>query len=190
MGTVNSLMPGTFNLIKYFPGVVKMVLSSPMQPIFRYNMEKYADNFATDYGYGQEVATIQAKFEFDKQTLRHFAENNNTPIGLFYQLDSTLYSIVASIVSGYPSDQNRIRSALTRMEKSVNDPNLPPKLKAELQAEIKETRDWYENEYLKANEDDKRALTIALRNVLEKLFKGKADIREIIIIMDKEQKEY
>lgn len=186
LGSVLSLLPAS-KLAR--PDLLK-IISSPMQPIFRYNIEKFADNFATDHGYGQEVATVQAKMEFNHDSLRYMAENNNSPIGLFYQIDSTLYDIFGSIMSGYPTNQNRIKSALSRMETSLNDPNLPPAIKAELKREVKETRDWYDNVYLKTTDDDKRKLTVGMRNLVEKLFDGKADIRELVILIDKEQKAY
>lgn len=157
----------------------------PFKMLFLYNDEKHSDSFAADYGYGLYLASALQKSYIEENTLR--SQLYNVPILNwfldFYDLQS---EIISSCLSGYPMDNNRIRSILDRMKRNLKDKELTPDLKKELEAQIKEFEDFYYNEYLSFSNDEnkQRVFTWVYKAAVEKLFAGKADLRELIYALD------
>lgn len=157
----------------------------PFKMLFLYNDEKHSDSFAADYGYGLYLASALQKMYIEENTLR--SQLYNVPILNwfldFYDLQS---EIISSCLSGYPMDNNRIRSLLDRMKRNLKDKELSPELRKELEAQIKEFEDFYYNEYLSFSNDEnkQRVFTWVYKAAVEKLFAGKADLRELIYALD------
>ena len=90
--------------------------------------------------------------------------------------------LLTPIITGYPSIQNRIRTGLDRLKRNLNDENLPEDLRKELEKQIEEYEDFYYNYYLSIENDEnkRRIFSWLYRGIVEKVFAGKADIRELI----------
>lgn len=150
-----------------------------------YNIEKHADSFAVDYGYGKELASALNKMSFNKGSVRH-AVMQVPVISWVYDLNDLVLSNLSSILSGYPVPSNRIRTILDRLNRSAKDPDLDPRIRADLLKQIKEMEKYYYETYLNfsENENKQRPFTYMYRYVCEKAFNGKMDIRELIHALD------
>lgn len=189
MSVVMDIVPSTLNFIpiKFKVRNTRIKISNPLNPfvsLFNYNVEKHADSVAVDYGYGEELARALAKLDFDPRRFRYTLENNNSPIGMVYQLDGLFASHMSSILSGYPTNQNRVKTALNRIEHSLEDPNLNPKMKKELEGQYKSFKKWYEEEYISVSDDDRRKVSNFYRQKAEEKVGGFFDLREIFALSD------
>lgn len=142
-----------------------------------YGTEKYADRFATDLGYGPKLASGLEKI--------HLQENSrsgleNLPLtGWIYDFNHVTIKLVSSMISGYPTEENRVRTILDNLDKSMNDPDIDPRAKKELLKQQKEMKAQYER-YLEISKDEKlsKPFTALYRSCAEQFFDGKMDLRE------------
>lgn len=158
---------------------------NPLASIARYNVEKHADSFAVDYGYGKDLSSALNKMRLVEKT----AKNGVYQIpGLNWFIDFTdlQISIVGSILSGYPLEQNRIKTNLDRLKRSAKDKSIDPRVRKEIEKQIKEFEDFYLNDYLdiNSNENKNRIFTWMYSIAVEKVFGGKMDVRELVHAID------
>lgn len=151
-----------------------------------YAVEKHADSFAIDYGYGVELASALNKLD-------QRVDNAAYDIPVFGQIkdfEALLVGITFQTLSGYPTMHNRQVSALKRLKKAQNDPALPPRLRKELDRQVKDMEAYYEN-YMSFNnkENQKRIFTWLYRKILDTFFDGIVDMRELIHKLDGAYKE-
>lgn len=153
--------------------------------LFLYNVEKHADSFAVDYGYGIYLAAALEKLGEKEGTVGSKLYNIK---GLNWTLDlfNIQFEIFSLFISGYPSEQNRIRTGLDRLKRASKDKNLSPSLRKELESQIKDYEDFYNNHYLSIqNDKNKRKIfTWMYHCAIEKVFKGKMDARELLHAVD------
>lgn len=161
-------------------------IAAPFSVLFLYNVEKHADSFANDYGYGEYAASGLAKLRYDKNSVRSQTVYSIPGLNWFFDFVDVQWEILSRPFIGYPSEQNRIRTHLDRLRRSAKDPNLDPRVRKELEKQIKSFEDYYYNDYLSISNDEnkKRIFTWMYLNVVEKVFRGKADLREIIHAID------
>jgi hypothetical protein len=162
----------------------------PFKMLFLYNVEKHSDSFATDYGYGLYLASALQKVYIEENTLR--SQLYKIPIlNWFLDFYDLQCEIISSCLTGYPMDNNRIRSLLDRMKRNLKDKDLSPDLRKELESQIEEFEKFYYNEYLSFSNDEnkRRVFTWVFKAAVEKLFAGKADIRELIYALDPKKYE-
>jgi len=101
----------------------------------RYIDEKFADQFATMYGYGPELASVLVKIEYNQ---------NNIKNEDFTNLMNTLYGIVDLSMDvmfqyDYPMLAARLKSSVVILERELDtNDSLPPELKKELESQIKD----------------------------------------------------
>ncbi len=187
--TLNKTMRSVFDLLPtsvMTPAVLKSINVNTINRIlFNYNVEKHADSVAVNYGYGKELSTALTKI-IANDGLRGKLENTNNPIGMVYQVDTIVMELVSSVITGYPTEQNRVKSNLDRLEKSLNDNSLPKEVKVELRQQHKDLTKFYEEFYLKANDEDRRKIIKGMRNYVQVTFDGKMDLREVLAKTDKE----
>lgn len=163
---------------------IQHLLNSPMAPVFRYSTEKHADSFAVDYGYGIYLA--KALDKMGKSYTAYESQYYETKLGWLYDFIDVQASLLSSIVSGYPTDHNRLRSILDRLEASTHDPNLDPRVRKELENQTKQYKDFYYNEYMKIEKDEVRLRTFStfFKTMVEEQYDGKFDLREYVDKLD------
>lgn len=155
---------------------------NPMRIFFLYNVEKHADSFAVDYGYGKQLASALNKLDRREDNVVY-----DIPVyNWIMDFDSLLSDIILQPLSGYPSMHDRQTSALKRLKEARKDPNLPSNLKHELDEQIKEFDTYYDN-YMDISNDEnkKRIFTWTYRSIINTVFKGNNDIRQLLYRLDK-----
>lgn len=149
---------------------------NPIHTLMRYNMEKNADKFAVDYGYGKESISAHVKLKKANGPL----VANKIPIASWiYDFNMLPFNMMSLYIAGYPSDLNRARTMIDDYEKYLKDPNVPEEAKAQIALGLKEMKRIYNWELsIKNDQNKKEIFTWASRNMSEFLFRGKGDIRE------------
>lgn len=158
-----------------FPYVLSNLLASPiwyLKNLFHRKKERYADSFAATYGYAVEVSTGLDKF-------------SNAAVGVKDAVleDIPVYKQLASLaraeselmniaMGGHESNQKRTLAMIDKLEKDANDPNISPKMKAQLKMKIKELRDTY-NMMIGMDEASKNTLTASVRQIVNNWYDGK-----------------
>ena len=166
------------------PVIIAMRLLNPKNT-FGYSSEKFADSFATSYGYGKDIASFTNKCRINKG--KFISENiSKVPILNFgYDLNKVMVEIATSLTNPHPDHAIIIQSQLNKLKRDLNDPNLPPKLKQELVENIKDLEDYIDNVVLNINDDSNKGRLISyIKNfIMIKIFKGKLDPRELFEIV-------
>lgn len=146
-----------------------------------YFSEKYADSFAVDYGYAEPLGRALNKLSLQPNTIDH-AVRELPVVSWIYDLNDIAWELLVSALTGYPTNQNRMRSSIDRLKKSAKDPELSPTLRKQLEKEIASYEEFYYDYYLdiEKNENKQRIFTYCYRWVAEKGFKGKLDIRDLV----------
>lgn len=154
--------------------------------LFRYNVEKFADSFAVDHGYGPALGRGLDKLRKQENTSVSATLDNIPGVNWMVDLLRVQMEFINDTIGPYPSNQNRIRTILDRLKRSAKDPSIDPRVKAELQKHIDEYEDYYNNTYLdfNQNKNKKRVFSWTYRVIVEKMFAGKMDIRELIHAID------
>jgi len=176
------------NLIDVFKGLRRFIVK-PFSILFLYNEEKHSDSFATDYGYGQYIASGLAKMRLQERSVKAKIIYNTPGLNWITDFMDVQFELIGRCFSGYPSEQNRARTQLDRLKRSAKDESLDPRVRKELEKQIEDFENYYNNEYLSISTDQnkKRIFTWAYMNIVEKVFRGKADIREIVYAFDPEK---
>lgn len=156
---------------------------NPVSSISRYNMEKHADSFAVDYGYGPASVTAQNKLD-----RRENDKIYDIPVvNWIYDFDALLFDLTINNLTGYPTGLNRQYSALKRLKNAQKDSDLPVKLRKELDEQIKDIeKTLLAIEDFSNNENKKRIFTWLYRHLVVTLFDGIIDARELIYYYTKE----
>jgi hypothetical protein len=183
LNSVMMLNPGV--LVAYLTQQFKKQLLQ--SNTFLYNVEKHADSFAVDYGYGLYLSKALTKLNNPNNLLSTQGQDAIPFLNLF----KLQWEIINPLVSGYPSNQNRIRTAMDRLKRSAKDPDLDPRMRKELQDQIEAYEKWYYGQYLNIESDinKKRVFTWAYNNMVETIFKGKLDVRELLHAIDPKKYE-
>lgn len=161
------------------------IIYNLVQPstIFLYSVEKHADSFAVDYGYGVHLASGLNKLDMRDNNVVYNIPGYNW----IRDLEALFVDITFQTFSGYPTMHNRQQSALKRLKDAKNDPDLPPHLRKELDSQIKEFEAYYKNYMSFENKENKRRIfSWSYRMIIDKAFKGNVDLREIFHKMDSE----
>jgi hypothetical protein len=119
-----------------------------------YDNEKFADNFATSYGYGKEVAEV-----FAGKLSRYDSELNKTKYGMKVNEAMMFSSMLTYFADPHPSHSYRVRWARKKLqyELDMNKKYLTPKQVKDIEEQIKVIDklldDAKTNVYLKVNEE-------------------------------------
>lgn len=165
--------------------IVGLYYSLQSKSIFGYSDEKFADSFATAYGYGKETISVQHKFQQQEyNVVKNVGEKIPIlNIGIDFVKTVNMISIVP--MDPHPDYAIRMQSQLNKLKRDLKDPNLDPKVKKELLANIKEMEDYVNDVVFSTEENLKkgRVFSLLYNHVMMKVFNGKADIREIFEIV-------
>lgn len=148
--------------------------------IFGYANEKYADSFATAYGYGMATSTLRNKLQKSDNFVINKILTNIPIINYAYDLSNITFEILTMSSDPHPTDAVRISEQLNKLKRDQQDPNLSPRLKKSLQEEIDELQNFIDNYYLNfdKNDNNKRIFTWMFNYLVIKVFKNKIDFRE------------
>jgi hypothetical protein len=165
--------------------IVQMIITRGKNPLsyisprmlFGYNVEKFSDSMAADYGYGVDLAKALDKLTNPSETI----QSDNW----IYDLAEVPLYIIIHAIDEHPGNQNRIRTMLDRLRRSMNDPDLDPKLKKQLKGQIDEYEEYYKKYVnIEGDERKRKVFTWLSRVGIEKMFNGKMDIRELLYAID------
>lgn len=155
----------------------------PFNVVFNYSVEKHADSFAVDYGYGTALASALNKLDQRVNSVKY----DIPVIGWIYDLEALVNDVLLQTFSGYPTNHNRQQSVLKRLKISSKDPNIPKDVRLQLERDIEEFEKYYENySSISNDENKKRVFTWLYRKVIvDGVFKGNIDLREMGYNLDK-----
>lgn len=132
-----------------YAGIVQKLTSFILKPT-GYTNEKIADNFATVYGYGPEVATSLSKFERKSGIVTTDVVNEIPIIGDILALNNLPAEIILSAFDEHPIWVERSQDQVRLLENELKKSNLDPKMKKVINDninEIKKAQDDYTNTY-------------------------------------------
>lgn len=156
---------------------------NPIYSLSRYAMERHADSFAVDYGYGAANITAQRKMD---GRVRDNLIYDIPVYNWIIDLDTLLFDTVVMTFRGYPTAPTREFGSLKRLKAAAKDPDMPPEVKKELMQQIKECEDLINDLEKFDDVNKKRVFTWAYRKVIYKYFDGVLDPREILYRFTKE----
>lgn len=157
------------------PRIIKDI--DPIKSLMRYNMEKNADQFAIDYGYG--VESVSASFKM-KKVSGPIVTKRIPGLNWYYDMNMLPLESLNHYISGYPSDLNRTKTSIDVYERYLDDPKVPEEAKKQIHRSLLGMREIYALELSIKNDENKQAVfTWVSKNLASTLFDGKADIREL-----------
>lgn len=124
---------------------LKGVIGFPYTAL-RKKHEKFADQFAIKYGLGTSLSEtfVQELSSTDNGTKSLAIVNKIPGIRALVQLNSLFVYTCTTASVGYPSDRKRILLTYKNILKEINDPNIPPDLKASAIEELKQVKEVYD----------------------------------------------
>ena len=133
---IKGLAGNTINLfMRFFPFLVSIPFVR-LSIFFSGYKETYADSFATTYGYSTELISGLEKISYDFASLPAIPDN---PISkVIIDVNLTEQEFIATCYGGHGTNQERLNKAIRNLEKSLDDPAIPRKLKAQIKDDLKE----------------------------------------------------
>jgi len=170
----------SFSLKKITPVLLVQQLLNPSN-VFGYANEKFADSFATSYGYGKEVASFSYKVQHRKGLTINENISKIPLLNIGYDFLKVSMQLSTIILDPHPHDATRIQSQLNKLKRDLNNPNLDSKVKKELLDNIVEMENYIDNIVLNINHEDNngRWITLLQNYIIIKVFKGRIDPREL-----------
>ena len=99
--------------------------------ISKYASEKYADSFATAYGYGPALASAFKKLHINEGNSPDKIYYNFPVLNWWYDLNKISTRIIAGLIDVHPSDPSRVMAQLNKLKRDIKDPQLDPRVKKE-----------------------------------------------------------
>ena len=105
-------------------------------------MERLSDDFATMYGFGNEISTGLVKMEdYDNQGAFMRITHSIPVIGYIFKKQDAMVTEMNGLISAHPSSPDRILSILDNMESDLRkDKEMPEKVKRELKSNIRKQK--------------------------------------------------
>ena len=139
--------------------------------------EQFADSFATLYGYGVPLHTSLSKLE-TINLLKFGEEELHSMTGIskiITDLAAANRYLTGAFLDGtHGTVDVRLRSNIISLKNSLKAESYPPKLKKEIENEIKELESLY-NAYLGLDDSKQKTITIMCRSFIYRVFGGKTD---------------
>ena len=139
-----------------------------------YGRERFADNFAASFGYGQHLSSALRKLDIAIEGPFIYIDN---PLLDFFRLLSTMS---LSFIDPHPTTKTRITYMLDKIKNDLKDPELPKELKEDLENNIMYFEKYIKDYDMIVEREGKRVFTYAFEKLADKLFGGKTDYREIL----------
>lgn len=172
-----------FNILKDLFKNPTVVIARFINPpnLFGYASEKFADSFATSYGYGKEMSSFLYKFQENKGLEMNEAMTKFPVLNIGYDFAKISGQAATFMLDPHPDNHIRIQSQLNKLKRDLRDPNLDPKIRKELEANIEDIEKFIDETVLNSEERKEKGQIFSYiwAYTLMKVFKGKLDIREI-----------
>lgn len=95
-----------------------------------YKQETIADNFATAYGYGPELASALSKMKYNSYGMPEDKFIRSVPvIGAIYDLEGIFITMVLSIIDEHPNNAARAHHQIEVLQKDIMKADMDPKMK-------------------------------------------------------------
>lgn len=157
------------------PFILMNLAISPLYYIlnlFGRKKERYADSFAATYGYGNDLTTGLDKFHNITSGVTDKALGE---LPIYKQLASLARAeteLLNIAMGAHESNQKRAAAMIDKLKKDADDPNISPRMKAQLKVKIKDLENTY-NAMAGMNSDQKKTLTTRIRMVVQNWYDGK-----------------
>ena len=182
-GAINFLV--LFNIVKgNFDILSQLANNIGPQWLIGYGIEKIADSYPTKFGYGAHLSSALNKIEYMKKNPVIKALDDNIIGRVFSDYIIGINTIFIQGLDVHPSNLSRTVSQLENLKRELNRPNVPPKIKAQINSNIKEMEDILNSKYLEPKDGDEevegRSLKAAYNLFMYRAFGGKTDLRDLI----------
>ena len=158
---INLIMDAVFSIMD--------LLLNPIKTIDRYYDERFADGFAASYGFGEPLKSSLSKFDGNGISNNTIIDDVASKIPVISHLYATACLpglILCTAVDEHPSFEARAYSILKDLKTDLNDPNLSPQMKKQLEKEIKD----YEESMNRYFKESKKLSNPAIVSVLVQEF--------------------
>lgn len=170
-----------------------------------FNAERFADSFATIYGYGpaliswadkeerlgalqDDLDNVMNRMSFSKKEKKEgkkdFKKYNNSTGWRFAKnwtwAGSAIVHALCCFLDPHPATQTRCKMALEDCKKLSENKDFPPAIRAALKKDYENAKKQYDT-YMGLNKDDKQAFIAKITKAFnENVFGGKMDLRSYI----------
>lgn len=153
-------------------------------PAINYNDERLSDNFPTIYGYGADMSSWLAKFHTVTrgQSLIRQGASYLPLLSIMLDLLSLPLALLSMPFNDHPQVISRIDDQLKLFEKELNKTDLDPKMRLQIEEDLKETREVMEKYFFTIDGLDSAIVIKASQFLLYKISGG--DIRNLYAKMD------
>lgn len=143
------MKPAKYLAVLYLK-IINIINKGPLVFYFNmmgYNDEKVSDNFATMYGYGEELSSGLSKMTYrSKSTMYKYKPT--AFIAQLLNLTTMPLEILYSNIGPHPDLVMRMSSQIKYLEKELQEEDLDPKIKKEISSQIKNINKMIENDIL------------------------------------------
>lgn len=168
--------------------MAQQVVNFDISNLFRYGMERFSDSFAASYGYAQPLATALDKLQNDPNKMYNRIVRNVPVLNVIDDIAGIMQNIMSTFIGVHPKNQTRMKNMINKLERDLDDPNLPKDLKEELKDNLAAYKGYYENYLNDPTYEKQQMLSAWLRKFNEDMFDGKMDIREVFnVLYEKEE---
>lgn len=178
-----SVINTPFVVMTHYP--IRLLLAAiDTKNLFGFSGEKFADSFATSYGYGPDAVSAFGKMEKNKMNIMYQVGKKIPVLNIGLDMFKTSGTVLTALLDPHPTHATRIQSQLNKLKRDIADPNLDPRVRKMIEQDIKEIEDFIDNDFLNMEENAKEGevFSTALNAFIIKSCDGKIDPREIISV--------
>ena len=154
------------------------------QWLMGYGVEKIADSYPTKFGYGAHLASALNKIENVKKNPAIKVLDDSIIGRVFTDYIMGVNAIFLQGLDVHPSNLSRTVSQLENLKKELNKPDVPQKIKSQINSNIKEMEEVLNSKYLEPDYEDAevggRSLKAAYNLFMYRAFGGKTNLRDLI----------
>lgn len=148
--------------------------------LFGYGMEKYADSFASSYGYGPELANAFGRIRSQELFISDKVIYQIPGLNWCYDLVSLFIRVILSAADPHPTDIVRINAQLLKLKKDASDPNMNPKLRKELLGQVSSMQKYVDDYIdLDKNSNKRKIFSWMYNYITVKVMGNRVDYREV-----------
>lgn len=156
-----------------------------------YGSERFADSFATSYGYGPQLSNALMKLDsfYKENTFIGEIVNEIPVVNCVYSFAVVFDDIITSMKSVHPQTGTRIKISLNKLKRDLADPSIDAGMKKAIGKDIDALEKLYDD-YLEVRDipEYRTCVLVGYRKMNEKIFGGKLNIHEILnMVYEKEE---
>ena len=158
--------------------------------LFGYGGEKFADSFATAYGYGADTTSAFIKMEKGEMNSIYTATKKVPVLNIGVDALKTSAGIMGMLCSAdpHPTEAARVKAQVNKLKRDLKDPNLKPAVRKMIEEDIKDIEKLIDTRLLDMKENSKKGevASTVVNIFIIKACDGKVDPREFIQFLHKE----